>query len=690
MPNVSGVFPLAVPTANVVGVTLPNQMRTAMLPGVGSPNRTAADQAKIDAVVAALPSPSGSYALTVAKSGTGSGTVTSSPSGISCGATCSASYTSGTVVTLGQTPAAGSAFAGWSGACAGTGSCQLTMDAAKSVTASFSVPSLSINDVALTEGHSGTKNATFTVTLAAAVTSAVSVNYATTNGTATAGSDYTAASGVLTFAAGETSKTLAVSLTGDTVIENDETFTVTLSGATGVTISDAQGVGTLTNDDFPALSISDVTVNEGNSGTTNAVFTVSLSATSPQTITVNYTTANGTATAGSDYAAQSGNLTFTAGQTTKTISVVVTGDTAVEANETFVVNLTAPSKATLADAQGQGTITNDDTTPPPPGGEAVVWENRMGVSVSAGSVTKTAAAAWGNSGAASSRAVNGNGYVELTLPASPGYAMFGLANGDTNQDYADIDFALYTNPGIGRLHVFEKGTYRGTFAAYAAGDKLKVAAESGVVKYYHNGTLLYTSAQTPTFPLRADIALYSTGATLQNATLSGTLVNVTPSTSEAVAWVNAAGVSVAAGSITKTAAIAWGNAGAASSRAVNGNGYVEFTLPATPGYAMFGLANGDTDRGYADIDFALYTNPTDGNLYIFEKGTYRGAVGAYASGDKLRVAAESGVVKYLRNGTLLYTSAQTLTYPLRADTSLYSTGAALSNVRLGGALVSVP
>ena len=92
--------------------------------------------------------------------------------------------------------------------------------------------SLSINDVTLDEGNSGSKNATFTVALSVALGQAVTVNYATANGTATAGSDYTTASGTLTFAAGETTKTLAVGVIGDTAIENDETFTVTLSGAT--------------------------------------------------------------------------------------------------------------------------------------------------------------------------------------------------------------------------------------------------------------------------------------------------------------------------------------------------------------------------------------------------------------------------------------------------------------------------
>jgi M6 family metalloprotease-like protein len=110
----------------------------------------------------------------------------------------------------------------------------------------------------------------------------------------------------------------------------------------------------------PSLSINDVTVTEGNSGTTVATFAVTLSAPSASTVTVNYATANGTATAGSDYLAASGTLTFNAGQTSRTVVVTVNGDVVVEPNETFYVNLSSASGATIADAQGLGTITNDD------------------------------------------------------------------------------------------------------------------------------------------------------------------------------------------------------------------------------------------------------------------------------------------------------------------------------------------
>jgi len=110
--------------------------------------------------------------------------------------------------------------------------------------------------------------------LSAASTSTVTVAYATANGTATAGSDYTAQSGTLTFSAGQTSKTISVVVNGDTTVEPNETFTVTLSGASGATIARATATGTITNDDtaaLPSLSIGDATVAEGNTGTTNAL-----------------------------------------------------------------------------------------------------------------------------------------------------------------------------------------------------------------------------------------------------------------------------------------------------------------------------------------------------------------------------------------------------------------------------------
>ncbi|QER96454.1 autotransporter domain-containing protein [Xanthomonas phaseoli pv. dieffenbachiae] len=224
------------------------------------------------------------------------------------------------------------------------------------------LPGLSINDVSVNEGNAGTTNAAFTVSLSApAGAGGVSFDLATADGTATAGVDYAASSLTRTIPAGSSSATFTVLVNGDTLAEPDETFFVNVSNVTGATVSDGQGLGTIVNDDAqPALSIDDVSVNEGNSGTTTATFTVSLSAASGQTVTVNYATADGTATAGSDYVARSGTLSFAPGVTAQGVAVTVNGDTAVEPNETFSVGLSGASNATIARATGTGTILNDD------------------------------------------------------------------------------------------------------------------------------------------------------------------------------------------------------------------------------------------------------------------------------------------------------------------------------------------
>jgi len=224
-------------------------------------------------------------------------------------------------------------------------------------------------------GGAATTPAVFTVTLSQASTRSITVQYATMNGTAIAGSDYTAASGALTFAPGETSKTITVQVLRDTIAEASEAFTLRLSSPTNATLAKTSATGAIQDDDsapppppppppLPSMSIGDVAVAEGNSGTRNAVFTVALSKAATSTVTVNYTTANGTATAGSDFTAASGTLTFVAGETSKTVTVAVRGDTAVEANETFRVLLSQVTNAVLIDAEATGTITNDDAQAP--------------------------------------------------------------------------------------------------------------------------------------------------------------------------------------------------------------------------------------------------------------------------------------------------------------------------------------
>ena len=225
---------------------------------------------------------------------------------------------------------------------------------------------VSIADVAITEGNGTSKTMTFKVLLSAAASGPVKYNIATSDGTAVAGSDYTAKSLTgATITAGVLSKNFSVSIKGDTASEPDETFNVTLSNVTGATVADGQAVGTIQNDDgatgSATLSIGDVTAAEGNSGTKQFVFTVSLSQAAATDVSYNIATSGGTATAGSDYVASSLNgQVIPAGQTSKTFSVTVNGDTVVETNERIRVSVSGVSGASLLDGLGIGTITNDD------------------------------------------------------------------------------------------------------------------------------------------------------------------------------------------------------------------------------------------------------------------------------------------------------------------------------------------
>jgi subtilisin family serine protease len=227
-------------------------------------------------------------------------------------------------------------------------------------------PALYIDNVSVAEGNSGTATATFTVSLVNPPASGnVTVHWATSNGSATAPGDYQSASGVLTFAPGETTKQVPVQVVGDVLHELDETFFVNLSGASGAVIADSTGTGTIRDDDpFPEIRIDDVSLLEGNKGNTNFTFTVSLSFAYPAAVTVFWSTANGTATGGnnnnSDYRIGSGTLTFNPGQTAQTVTVRVNGDRKVEQDETFSVNLSGATNATIADGVGLGTIRNDD------------------------------------------------------------------------------------------------------------------------------------------------------------------------------------------------------------------------------------------------------------------------------------------------------------------------------------------
>jgi hypothetical protein len=233
------------------------------------------------------------------------------------------------------------------------------------------LPALSIDDVTLVEGNAGTTTFAFTVSLSApAGPGGVTFDIATADGTAqddtpnTEDNDYLAqALTGQTIPAGSSTYTFNVTVNGDMTVEEAETFFVNVTNIAGATAGDTQGQGTINNEDQPPVpeaSIADVTVTEGDSGTSNLSFTVTLSFAPTSAVSIDFATAAGTATDGSDFTGASGTINFAVGQTTQTITIPVVGDTTGEAREAFTINLSNPTGATITDGTATGTIIDND------------------------------------------------------------------------------------------------------------------------------------------------------------------------------------------------------------------------------------------------------------------------------------------------------------------------------------------
>lgn len=219
---------------------------------------------------------------------------------------------------------------------------------------------LSSDAPSVTEGDSGSKQMVFTLTLDEAPNEAVVVNYKTlATGSAIPNDDFLPEAGQVTFLAGQTEATVSVTVLGDTDAEVDETVQIEFTGAK--LVGPVVATGTIVNDDEEvfALAVDSPSVTEGDSGSKEMVFTLTLNEAPSEAVTVNYeTTSGGTATPGDDFVPEAGQVTFAAGQTEATVSVAIIGDTGVEANETVQIDFSGPKLA--APVTATGTIINDD------------------------------------------------------------------------------------------------------------------------------------------------------------------------------------------------------------------------------------------------------------------------------------------------------------------------------------------
>ncbi len=558
-------------------------------------------------------------------------------------------------------------------------------------------PTFSVNGVTQAEGNSGTTTFTFTVTLSPTSASPTTVDVATADGTATtADGDYVAGSQTLSFPAGTATQQFSVTVNGDTKLEPDETFGVGLSNPTGGAAASASpGVGTITNDDgAPAIVIGDVAHLEGNSGTTAFVFPVTLSNASSQTVTVDWATADGTATvANNDYASASGTLTFAPGVTAQTATVNANGDAANEPDETFFVNLTNPANASIADAQGQGTIQNDDSPTPVFTVDSVTQaEGNSGTTgfvftvtmspTSASPATVDAATADGTATVADGDYVANS--QTLSFPANTSTQTFTVTvNGDTKFEPAEAFTVGLSNPtgggGATASPVPGTGTVSNddTTPSISITDVTQAEGNSGTTAFTFAVSLSNASSQT----VSASWATADGTATVAGsdyAAGSGT-VTFNPGVTSQTVTVDVTGDTT--DEPDETFLVNLSNPVNASIADGQGVGTVQNDDATTPTFTIGSVTQGEGNAGTTSFVFTVTLNPTSPSATSVDAATADGTATA-ADGD------------YVANAQTLSfpagTSTQTFTVTVNGDTKFEPTEAftvALSGPT-GGALAS--
>jgi serine protease len=383
------------------------------------------------------------------------------------------------------------------------------------LTGSYELPvDVSVGDASVSEGDSGTKTVSFTVTLSHTNGAAVTYDIGTAGDTATSDVDFVASSATgESIAPGQLTKTYSVTINGDTAIEQDEQFFVNLGNAStgaGATITDGQGVGTITNDDVPSLSIDDRSSNEGNSGTTQQTFTVSLSEPAVTDVTFDIATNSGSATSGSDFAANSATgVTIAAGNTTATFSVDVNGDTAIEADETYTVDVTNVVGASVADGSGTGTITNDDLPTLAIADATAVIEGNAGTRTMTFVVNLSQAAPFpvsynittANGTATAGSDFVANSIVGATIPAGQTAKTFDVTiNGDGAMERSETVFANISNAsGATIADPHGVGTITNDDGTISIGDVQVFEGNSGTKQMGFKVTLSQASTAPVTF-----------------------------------------------------------------------------------------------------------------------------------------------------------------------------------------------
>jgi hypothetical protein len=338
---------------------------------------------------------------------------------------------------------------------------------------------------------------------------------------------------------------------------------------------------------------------------------------------------------------------------------------------------------------GQGLLTaSSDATFTTPGASLtrapVQWTSAVNVAVTGSSLEKTSrCAGCQDSGAVSQQVIaSGDGYVEFTASETSTLREIGLSNGNPGTTLTEIKFGLRLESG--GVEVRESGVSHGG-TSFFTGDILRVALVGGRVQYSKNGSVFYTSAARPVYPMLVDTSLCDRKATIKNAVIaSAAQVQPPTGTVPAVVWTSLVNVSVSGTTLQKTGGCGGcADAGAVSTQQIpSGDGYVEFTAADATTLRAIGLSTGNPGTSLAEIAFAIRLQ--SGDAEIRENGVYRGDT-AFAAGDVFRIAVVQGAVQYSKNGAVFYSSGLSPVYPLVVDTSLNDLGATITNAVIQGA-----
>jgi hypothetical protein len=311
----------------------------------------------------------------------------------------------------------------------------------------------------------------------------------------------------------------------------------------------------------------------------------------------------------------------------------------------------------------------------------VTWSALVNVTATGNSLKKTGGCdGCADAGAVSSQRIDsGDGYMEFTVSETNYVRTIGLTQAAAGTGTSQIRFAFKLVNGSAEVR--ERGKYRSDVRV-VTGDVLRIAVAGGVVKYSKNGAAFHTGRLAPQYPLYVDSSLSSRGATLSNVRIAGVAsappAPPAPTGPESVSWTEGVNVTASGSVLTKTGGCdGCEDAGAISQQQIaSGSGYLEVTVSETNYVRYVGLNDNHTGTSSAEIPFAFKL--VSGTAEVRERGQYKWDV-SVATGDVLRIAVNSGVVTYSKNGAAFYTSAIPAVYPLRVDSALASLGATVSN-----------